>query len=488
MGMPSQIVLEWAVNTVGSSFNATKAATALGAVPLYSDMTNDPVLGQLFGLTVESDVTGTSGFVASRTLTLNMSGAGPTPPPFPCHPDTSTPPALPFQLRRPVTLFGSFAAVRGSMVMATTMSQIPSLVPGESIQFLSQKGVFYTVAAVGPTGIGLTAPYTGTSKNTGAFKMAAAPVTRAAIYSTSPLDTAGVATSPAIPAGPGVRTVVLTYFDSTGAGPFNTSALLTGKRPAALALAGGSVDIASISGMVILAAGGFANNIGQLTLVELSEDLPSIPSGIPIGTGVGAGQGETFASLTDEAQMLISRHLVYMPPSYFALAQQGASAPQLAGDFLVTTDSKDVPTTADQTTALAAGNVIRFASQNRVFYTIAAVTPKLVTLTTAYSGIDDNFTGQENVNSNIKTKGNLGDKVIKKVTGAFLAGPSPAAPPTNDQLSGPLGQFLVEEVAVPPPNNNPAFVAAPTFLSGLFTRTLSLALATPVAARPITFV
>jgi hypothetical protein len=494
MPTPTQIVLAWTVDVVNTTFGPAGAAAALAATPLYGDPTTDPVLGQNYGLTVASDVSAVSGpSTATRTLTLNMDAAHArtAPPPFPCGPRTSTPPVLPYPLREAVTLPGSFFPSNGSTNVLTSMTQLPSLVTGSIIQFLSQQGVFYTVAAgTTPTSINLTTPYTGVTQNTGAFKEIAAPVKLAAIYSTSDLDTAGVATVPAIPAGPGARTVRVDYKDSTGAS-FSSTISLTGRRPAAVPLALGSVDIVEINNIVILSKGGFGNSIGEITLVELSSPLPPIPPNATPGTGIGAGQGDrTFFVLTDEAQLLISKALAYLPPSYFALAAQGAASPQLAGDFIVTTGSKDVPTTVDQTAVLAPGNVIEFADQMGTLYTVAALGPKIVTLTTAYTGIDTNNTGLVNTgtNNNVGTKGNIGTAVMKKPTGAMT--PVTSGPPTNNQLSGPLAQFVALEVAAPPPNPplNPSTVPVPTFLSNLYTRTLQLALAgVPVVPQPITF-
>lgn len=487
--MPNQIVLAWTVDTTNTPLGPAGAATALGAVPLYVDTTTDPVLGQLYGLTVASDVSAPSGPTqATRTLTLNIdSGHVPAaPPPFPCHPRTSTPPVLPYPLRATKTLPGSFFVQTGSMVVAVSQTQIPSLSIGDNIQFLSEEGVFYVVGAVGSTSIGITTPYTGVSANTSAFKEVVAPAKIAAVFSTSPLDTAGVATVPAIPVGPGAQSVTLTYKDSNGVS--NTLVIpLTGRRPALIALPtapAAGFDIAEIDSFTVSAAGTFGSSVGQITLVSLESALPAIPS--------NATPTDFKGPLTDEAQMLIDRALVYLPPSYFSLAGQQASTPQLAGDFIVTTGSTSVPTTVDQTGALAPGDIIQFASQLDVFYTIATVAPGLVKLTTPYTGIDDNFTGTNNegTNSNRGTMGNLGDKVTK-TTGAFLVNPSPAAPPSNTELAEPLGQFVALETAGPPPNPplDPATVPVPTFLSGLFTRTLQVALAgVPVVPQTITFV
>jgi hypothetical protein len=484
--MPSQIVLSWDVDVTNTVFGPAQAAIALAAVPLYQSASADPVLGQLFGLTVGGDVTSQpSGSTARRTLTLNMATPQLAPPSFPCHPRTSTPPELPYPLRTTRTLAGSFFVSNGSMNVPTSATQQPALNIGDSIQFMVQQGVFYTVASVSGTTIGLTAPYTGVTGNSGAFKEVLAPVTRVAVYSTSPLDTTTIATVPTIPAGSGAQTVILSYKDSTGAS-FTTSALLTGKRPAAFTLAPGSVDIAEIDAFFILAAGSFGNSVGQITLVELSSPLPPIP---PDATPFD------FLRLTDQAQLLISRSLAYLPPSYFALAQQGASETQLAGDFTITTGSTNVPTTVDQTGVLSPGSIIRFAEQDQdnrqlhvdVLYTVAHVTPKFVTLARPFTGVDSTKTGVNTIgtSSNIDSKGTVGAKVTK-VTGAIL--PALAAPPTNDQLSVPLGQFVAPEVAMPPPNPplSPSTVPAPVFLSGLFTQTIQLALAgVPITPQPI---
>ena len=236
--MSDQLILAWTVDVTNSSFGPVQAAAALAAVTLYENPTTDPVLGQFFGLTVFSYSTAPGPSSATRTLTLNMTPAAAAPPPFPCHPRTSTPPELPYPLRTTKTLPGSFFVENGVATVDTTDSQIPSLSNGDVLQFLSQQGVFYTVAAPpGSTSIVITPAYSGTTGNTGAFKEVAAPVTLAAFYSTSELDTDAVATVPPIPQGPGAQTVQLDYKDSTGS-PFTSTVTLTGKRPAAVVLAG----------------------------------------------------------------------------------------------------------------------------------------------------------------------------------------------------------------------------------------------------------
>lgn len=499
--MPNQIVLAWTVDVSKTVFGPTQAAAALSAVELYDNAVTDPVLGQKFGLTVASDLTTSGGSTATRTLTLNMTpgaGAPSAPPAFPCRPRTSTTPVLPYPLRTTKTLPGSFFVTMGSMNVPTTATQVPSLSVGDSIQFLSQVGVFYEVASVSATATGLTAPYTGTTMNTGAFKELAAPVAldRLAVYSTSPLDTDSVATSPSIPRNCGANVVRVTYKDSTGAGPFQISAQLTGKRPAGFIISGmQGIDVAEIEQFEITTTHSFGNSVGEITLVSLSGALPAIPANAtPEINIVGAGKGDrTFGALTDEAQLLIDRHLAYLPPSYFALSQQGASNPQLAGTFALTTGSKNVPTTEDQTAVLSAGNIIEFIDQLGIRYEIAQVTPKIVTLTTEYTGIDTNNTGLVNTgtNNNAGTKGNVGTSVIGKVSNAMLVTTIPGVPPTDTQLATLMAQFVATEVAGPPlnPPLTPSTVPTPTFLSGLFTRTIELALkGVPVVPSAITFV
>jgi hypothetical protein len=494
--MANQIILAWKVLVAGTSLGPAGAAAALGAVPLYANPTTDPVLGQAFGLTVASDATTSDAVSATRTLTLNMTsvpGAPFAPPPFPCHPDTVGPPALPFTLRKTVTLAGSFLVTNGSAAVPTSATQVPALVHLDVVQFQSQLGVYYVVNTVGPTGITLTAPYTGINADGKAVQVLPAPAKVAALYSTSPLDTAGVATVPVIPAGSGARTVSVSYMDSTGAGPFTVVTSLTGKRPAAFVLAGGSIDVAVITDMHVVAVGGFGSSVGQITLAELSATLPAITAN---------ATPADFQALTDVAQLLILRGLAYLPPSYFALAQQTASQPQLTGDFFVTTGSASVPTSADQTGALAAGNVIQFASQleddspfgtDPVTYTVATVTASpggiggLVTLTTPYTGLDRSKKYDSN---NAPRPSNVTAVAQKQPTAAMLITPSPAAPPAAALLAAPLAQYVNPGTAVPPPNPPlppGAMAPAPTFLSNMFTQTLSLALAVPVAPQVIAF-
>lgn len=62
-------------------------------------------------------------------------------------------------------LSGTADAVNGSSTVATTASQVGSVYPGDSVQFVSQLGTYYTVEAVTATQITLTQPYTGTTSS-----------------------------------------------------------------------------------------------------------------------------------------------------------------------------------------------------------------------------------------------------------------------------------------------------------------------------------
>ena len=555
--MPNQLKLAFTVNVAGTSYGPTKAAAALAAVPLYANPTNDPVLGQFFGLTIAQAVVGdalitqditaepvqaihgasntspivlvvasTAGFAnndsvtvvgvtgntaangtftiagvtptgfqlvgstgngtyvsggtvtdnssVTRTLTLNMTKTfSPTaPPPFPCSPITAVPPVPPYAFLTTQALSGNFLTTPGSAVVGTSLIQGPSIVPGNTIQFLSQPGVFYTVLTVPAApahGITLSTPYTGPfSADLTAVLMVPAPAKIVAVYSTSPQDSIAVGT---LPAGNGALTLQFTYLDSTGAGPFTASVNLKGKYPSLVTLPGG-INVASVSAMQLFSTGPFGNNVGQITLCELSAAPPAIPV---------ASDAQQVQALTDQAQALITRGLVYLPPSFFALAQQGLSTPSLKGEFQLpgrlTTRAAgnatapggvSIGTTVNQSIgpALAPTNVIEFAAQPGVPYTIAAVGTGNITLTTAYTGLNDN----------------------PILSSASLITPSPAVPPTNAQIATDLGEFVNPGTAVPPPSLPLApqtMTPSPVFLSGMFARTLQLALAVPVVPSAI---
>lgn len=482
------MVLAWTVPVAGSSFSPTQAAAALAAVDLYANQVTDPVLAQFFCLNVASDVTANDATSATRTLTLQMVGVEIL---FPCHPRTSTPPEPPYPLVAARTLPGSFFVTLGLATVDTTDSQIPSLNVGDEIQFLNQQGVVYEVLSIDSAiQITLTTAFTGTTGNTGAFKEVSTPKTLLAIYSSSELDTNGVAnTDPAIPAGSGARTVEFTYEDSTGA-PFTVTVELTGKRPAPIVLDPASLDVASILEVEIATAGAFEVNVGQLTIAGLSAEIPDVPPDTPIGTGIGIIEGaaptvygnRTFKDLTDEAMMLIEEHLAYVPPSYSSLVQQQLSFPALEGDFIVTTGSRDVPTTEDHTGGgINDGDFIEFAVQPGTRYEVESVTASIVRLVTVFSGIDTNNTGLNNtpMNNSAQTKGNIGKALNRKATGARLLEPSVSGAPVDDEFSIPFGQHTETQVAAPPPGPPfpPATVPTPTFLSNYFTNTIQVALA-----------
>jgi len=452
-----QLTLAFTVKTTGTSYGPAKAATDLGDVPLYANQEADPVLGQLFGITVASDMTVPIADGATRTIVLNMTSANtPTaPPPFPCNPVTATPPVPPYRLLKSQPLPGSFLTVPGSPVVVTSDSQVPSLVDGATVQFLAQPGVFYTIAGGGVAAgmITLTTPYTGTfSEDDGAVRMLPAPSRITAIYSTSPLDSDGVAITPPLPAGSGARTVQFRYLRSDGSGPFTTTITLMGKFPVLASLD----DVAVITDMHVVGTGAFGNSVGQITLCELSTTPPAIPSD---------ADAEEFAALIDQAQLLITRGLVYLPPSLYALAQQGNAAPPLDGEFQVVQGNRSVATTVDQSAVLSAGNTIQFAAQPDEVYTIDAVGKGNITLTTPYTGLNEN----------------------PILSSATRVDPTQATVPVF-ALASTLAEFVNPGTAVPPPNPPLApqtMTPTPTFLSGLFARTIQLALAVPVVQSEI---
>jgi hypothetical protein len=81
--MANQIKI--AYSATAQNVTPGELSAAMGAVPLYSSPTQDPVLGQFFGLTIFSDAMSTVGDVVTRTIILNMdpaAGAPPAPPAF----------------------------------------------------------------------------------------------------------------------------------------------------------------------------------------------------------------------------------------------------------------------------------------------------------------------------------------------------------------------------------------------------------------------
>ena len=303
--MANQLILSWTVSVAGSSRSPAQAAAALEAVELYENTSNDPVLGQFFGLAVASDVTATTSTGATRTLTINMNsalGAPYAPPASPCHPAISTPPVLPYPLTVAEELGGSFLVTNGSTTVATTDNQLPTLSDEDVIQFSEQPGVNYTIVGVAAGFISVSPAYTGQTDNSDAVQMVPAPVTLAAVYSSSPLDSL---------TGSGARTVHLQYNDSLGA-PGTVVVDLDGAYPVPIPLAGGTIDIATITSLRVASTGGFGNSVGQITLSSLTDAILD-------------------EDTQDEAQLKLDLALVYLPPSYFALAGPQSSAPQLTG-------------------------------------------------------------------------------------------------------------------------------------------------------------
>lgn len=480
--MTNQVVLSWSVSVAGTSRTPAQAATALAAVPLYANDDADPVLGQFFGLTVEDDVTAPTGTGATRTLTLNATSAvgSPTAPPaFPCHPNTSTPPTLPYALTVAEDLEGSFLVTNGSTNVPSTRSQLATLSDENEVQFAAQPGVTYTIAGVSAGALTISPAYSGETDNSAAVELVPTPIELdetgnllAAVYSSSPLDSAS---------GSGARTVSISYEDSEGHAGTVVVTLDAG-YPVSLTPAAGTIDLAVVTGMHVASVGGFGNSVGQITFASLTETIDD--------------------DTQDAAQMKLDTALVYLPPSFFTLAQQTTSQPQMRGDFYVTTGSTWVPTEFDHTGILSPGHVIQFAAQLtetpasppaggplqtlQVTYVIETVAPRGITLTEEYSGRDFN---KKSSNEN-KRSNDLTGLAIEQPTGAFLISPSPAAPPTNAELGTLLGQFINPGIAVPPlnPPLTPMTMSpAPTILSGFFTQTLQLALAVPVTPAPIAY-
>lgn len=558
--MSDQIVLAFTVSTAGTIFTPAQAATKLAAVPLYANPQTDPVLGQIFGLTVASDVTAPTAGGATRTLTLNMTaavGAPFAPPPFPCRPvgpippKPPTPPILDGELQdvvqpptpppnpppqppyalvdastqRSVALkTGSPAGVYTStdvvpprqivieadvdlqsdgtsVYPAGTTIVVGQPAPGTPNEF-TPTPIDATVAAITkvfqatipvpgkPIEATVSAPGGGGGTANVTVTIALArPAKIVAIFSTSALDTAGVpALVTPIPPGPGAQSVSLSYLDSTGAGPFTVVTPLLGKFPAQVALAGGSIDVAVITDMHVVATGGFKNSIGQITLSELSAPTAVIQPNVDFQEQQDAAQLLLSATIfpKDGTPPQTPRALAYLPPSYFALTQQGAATPQLAGDFLVTTGSPVVTTTEDQTGALAPTDTVRFASQQDTDYTVKSVTfavtgkTGILTLTSPYTGYDKNKIDSDNE----PRPTNQTAHAQKQPTGAVRVTPSPAAPPPDAALAVAVGQFVgpAGTATPPPPPPNPVV------LSDIFTQAISLALAARVTPAPITFI
>jgi hypothetical protein len=542
MAAPTQIALVYCVSTVNTIYTPAQAAAKLAAVPLYASAGSDPVLGQAFGLTVASDTVSDSGvtytdeaggpFLPGETVTDTPSGgtatvavdeggilyfvAGSSSGTF-AHGDTITggTSGATATVNNPAAGAGPSAATLGDTPGAARVLVLNMTGSGSEPFAPPPFPCRPTGPLLPPPGAPPTLPYTLEQTTIDPYTRlpvtTPAPAAVVAFYSTSSLDTDGVATTPVIAPGSGAQIMALTYMDSTGAGPFTTFTKLMGKYPAVVTLAGGSIDVAVVTECLVFQAGAFGNSVGQITLAALPAALPAIP---PDATPAD------FAAITDAAQLTIERPLVYLPPSYYALAQQGASAPQLAGDFSVEKDSPTVLTSVSQlgilvgdnavlagtvdvthgdtgivfsvpqtlpagtvlipaeqpdatyvladalvaavdgtlttpytgTSAAAtkmstSGSVLEFASQPGVQYTVAAVSATFIKLTTAYTGL---------ARAEIAPAAeapypaqSVSEVADRVVTAAMLVAPSQAAPPDSAHLLTPIAEFTLPQSTAP---------------------------------------
>jgi len=471
MATPNQIVLAFSVSTTSTIYTPTQAAAKLAAVPLYSSAGADPVLGQALGLTVSSDAVSDSGVTytaeaggpfrpgetvtdapggGTATVALDENGrlffvAGTAAGTF-AHGDTIT---------------GGTSGATATVNNAAAAGGPTSTTPGATrVLILNMASSTAPTAPppfpcrptgplVPPPNTPPTLPYvleqTTIDRYTRQPVTKPAPATVVAFYSTNDLDTDGVGTTPAIPAGSGAQIAGLTYKDSTGAGPFTVFTKLTGKFPAVVTLAGGSIDVAEITECYLEQVGAFGNSIGQITLSALEAPLPPLPA---------AATPDDFPGLTDAAQLTITRPLIYLPPSYFALSQQQNSAPQLAGDFLVKKDSPTVLTPISQIGVLAATNVIEFASQPGVEYEVASVYPTGLKLTTAYTGLTHpEIAPAAEAPYPAQSVSEVADRIVTSATlvspAASGGGPTQAAPPDNTHLKTLLAEFTLPQTTAP---------------------------------------
>jgi hypothetical protein len=464
--MANQLTLAFSVATTNTIYTPAQAATKLAAVPLYESAGNDPVLGQAFGLTVASDEVSTGGvtytgeaggpFLPGETVTDTPGGGtatvaldddgtlyfveGTASGTF-AHGDTIT-----------GGTSGATATVNNAAALGGPTATTPGATRVLILNMTAVPGVPYAPPSfpcrpVGPLlpppDAPPTLPYVLSQTTIDRYtrlpvtKPAPAPIV--AFYSTNDLDTNGVATDPAIPAGSGAQIMALTYLDSTGAGPFTVHTNLTGKFPAVVTLHAGSVDVAEITECFISQTGAFKNSVGQITLCALAA--------VPAAIRTDATPAD-FPGLADTAQLTITRPLIYLPPSYFALAQQKNSAPQLAGDFLVAQGSPTVLTSVNQTGILAGGNTMEFASQPGVQYTVASIsTTGALKLTTAYTGLSPaEIAPAAEAPHPARSVSVEADRVV---TSAVLVSPSQAAPPTSANLMTLLAEFTLPQATAP---------------------------------------
>lgn len=410
---------------------------------------------------------------ATRVLVLNMTSEANAPyelpyaPPFfPCRPAGSSLPAP----NQPFLPPQEVLSASNTSPIVVGVESTEGLANGSAVTILGATGNTaangtFTIAAltddsfelVGSTGngaytgSGFLNPYelteTTTDPNTRLPVTAPAPATVVAFYSTSNLDTYGWPDHvDVLPAGPGAQIMELVYFDSTGARPFIAQKKLNGKFPAVVALNGG-IDFAYIAACSVYQVGAFANSVGQITLCALEAPLPAIPT---------EATPADFPGLTDAAQLTITRPLVYLPPSYFALAQQGASAPQLAGDFLVKQGSPIVLTKVSQIGVVAATNVLEFAAQLGTQYEVASVSATFVKLATPYTGLSRPEIAPAAEASPPFPAQSVSEEADAVVTSACLVsprasagGPTQAVPPDDAHLLTLLAEFTVPQTTAP---------------------------------------
>lgn len=131
-------------------------------------------------------------------------------------------------------LAGTFNAVNGSATVASSASQVAAVLPGESIQFVSQLGTYYTVLSVSASTVTLTSPYTGTTNAT-----------------TNASDVCALAT-----AATAIQTIVAA-FTNVGTATVVTNTI---------------VQIARVDGLLTDVQGWLANGFQSLQLSDLTAD------------------------------------------------------------------------------------------------------------------------------------------------------------------------------------------------------------------------
>jgi hypothetical protein len=92
-------------------------------------------------------------------------------------------------------LAGTFDVINGSATVATTSSQVAGVNPGDSLQFSTQLGTYYTVEAVTASAVTLTSPYSGVTTTLG-YASNVCTVSTAAAYLAYLIGLLGSATVP----------------------------------------------------------------------------------------------------------------------------------------------------------------------------------------------------------------------------------------------------------------------------------------------------